>query len=99
MPTEIANQFQGQSESVTAAPPQGQPTNLQSLAGNSYIYNTLRVINNSASRGCGSGDWNCMTNLCKADLGSDGWRGWSGCDNFSGGYICFFECSQVKKTF
>ena len=96
MPPEIANQFQGQSRATANAPSQG---NQEKATGGSYIYNTLRVIHQSASRGCSSGDWSCMTNLCKADLGPDAWRGWSGCDNHDEGYICFFECSQVRKKF
>src|SRR5689334_16951736 len=99
MPPEIANQFQGQSHATANAPSQGPLTNQEKTTGGSYIYSTLRVIRQSASRGCGSGDWSCMTNLCKADLGPDAWRGWSGCDNQGDGYICFFECSQVRKTF
>jgi hypothetical protein len=40
-----------------------------------YLYTTLRVVNASGTRGCGYADWNCMTNLCKTDLGSAAWRG------------------------
>jgi len=64
-----------------------------------YIYDSLRVITKAGSRGCGSGEWNCMTNLCKGDLGASAWRGWAGCRNKSDGdYICLFECSTVKDT-
>jgi hypothetical protein len=65
-----------------------------------YFYNTLRVITNSSPRGCGVSNWNCMTNLCKADLNDQSaWRGWAGCWQKGGTYICYFECSQFKQFF
>jgi vibriolysin len=66
---------------------------------NQYFYNSLRVIADGASRGCSSGNWNCMTNLCKVDLGANAWRGWAGCWQKSGKFICYFECSRVAKFF
>lgn len=65
-----------------------------------YLYTTLRVISSSASRGCGSSDWNCMTRLCKADLrDTNAWRGWAGCWKDGSKYICNFECGQVRSLF
>ena len=64
-----------------------------------FLYTTLRVINNGNPRGCGYSDWNCMTNLCKADLSSVGWRGWSGCQSSGGAWLCLFECGQVRPLF
>lgn len=64
-----------------------------------YLYTSLRIISSSASRGCGVNDWNCMTNLCKADLGQSAWRGWAGCWKSGSGYTCNFECGQVKDMF
>ena len=65
---------------------------------NRYQYTTLRVVNSGAPRGCGYSDWNCMTNLCKADLGSTAWRGWAGCWSSDGNWICYFDCEQVKDA-
>jgi Zn-dependent metalloprotease len=68
--------------------------------GNRYIYTTLRVISSSASRGCSSSDWSCMTRICKADLrDQSAWRGWAGCWKEGSSYTCNFECGQVRKLF
>jgi hypothetical protein len=75
------------------------PAEAFALAGDQYIYNSLRVITKNAPRGCNSADWQCMTNLCKADLGQSAWRGWAGCDSDNNDFICFFECSQTRKVF
>jgi Zn-dependent metalloprotease len=64
-----------------------------------YLYTSLRVINNGSPRGCGYGNWNCMAQLCKTDLGAAAWRGWAGCWQKSGKYICYFECGKVAKFF
>lgn len=64
---------------------------------NRYLYSTLRVISGSAPRGCGASDWACMTALCKADLGSDAWRGWAGCWRDGSSYQCYFECGRVTE--
>lgn len=65
-----------------------------------YLYTTLRIISSSASRGCGVYNWNCMTNLCKADLNSQSaWRGWAGCWKEGSSYTCNFECGQIRKMF
>ncbi len=64
-----------------------------------YLYTTLRIVSSSASRGCGVNDWNCMTKLCKADLGQSAWRGWAGCWRSNSNYTCNFECGQVKDMF
>jgi hypothetical protein len=64
-----------------------------------YTYTTLRVTNRGNTRGCGYADWSCMTNLCKKDLGSLAWRGWSGCHKSGSSWLCVFECGQVRQTF
>ncbi len=66
---------------------------------NRYIYTTLRVITNGANRGCGYSDWNCMTQLCKKDLGTTAWRGWAGCYRDGSNFQCYFECGQTKTLF
>jgi hypothetical protein len=84
----------GQVATAPASP--GPP---QAAGPTHYINDTLRVINDGAPRGCGYSDWNCMTNLCKADLGSPAWRGWAGCYRSGGTWICFFECGRVADAF
>ena len=65
-----------------------------------YLYTTLRVISSSATRGCGYGDWNCMTRLCNSDLqNNNAWRGWGGCYRDGSNFQCFFECGQIKQFF
>jgi vibriolysin len=70
--------------------PLGQPAG--------YIYDTLRVIANGNPRGCNVNDYNCMTNICKGDLGASAWRGWGGCYAKGSVFLCNFECSIVKQT-
>jgi hypothetical protein len=82
---------------VATAPP--SPSLPQPAGPTHYINDTLRVINDGAPRGCGYSDWNCMTNLCKADLGSAAWRGWAGCYRSGGVWICYFECGRVADVF
>lgn len=69
------------------------------VAGSNYLYTSLRVINNGASRGCASGNWACMSNLCKADLGPTAWRGWAGCWKEGSNFICYFECGRSLSAF
>jgi hypothetical protein len=87
----------GEGGATTIAPPTAVPdidamSADASAVGSNYIYNTLRAISNGGTRGCSSGDWNCMTNLCKADLGSNSWKE-------GGNFICYFECSAVRAAF
>jgi hypothetical protein len=71
-----------------------------SVAGTRYLYTTLRVTNTGAKRGCGVSDWNCMTNLCRADLADQSaWRGWAGCWRDGDTFICYFECGQIRSAF
>jgi hypothetical protein len=81
---------------MDTAPGAGPP---QAAGPSRYQYTTLRVVNTSAPRGCGYADWNCMTNLCRSDLGSTAWRGWAGCWRSDGNWICYFDCEQVKDVF
>lgn len=82
------------------AAPDSPPDEVFTLLGDRYIHNTLRVITSSAPRGCSIADWNCMKNICKADLGPTAWRGWAGCDpNANNEFICYFECSQMRRVF
>ena len=99
MPREVEVQIRATAGLATVSAEPEQSPDLSALTGNSYIYDTLRVITKNASRGCNSGDWNCMANLCKQDLGQTAWRGWGGCDPHNNDYICYFECSVVKSTF
>lgn len=64
-----------------------------------YLYTTLRIISSAAPRGCGNNDWSCMTRLCKSDLGSSAWRGWSGCYRDGDNFQCLYECGQVRRFF
>ena len=61
-----------------------------------YLYTSLRVISSSAPRGCRVNDWNCMTRLCKRDLGAEAWRAWAGCWNRGARFTCNFECGLVR---
>ena len=70
----------------------------QDVVGHRYIYTTLRVTTDGAPRGCGYADWNCMANLCKAELGSASWRGWAGCFRRDA-WLCLFECGQICPLF
>lgn len=90
----LGNLPQGAMES---SPGGGAPP--QAAGPNRYLHTTLRVVNASAPRGCGYADWNCMTNLCRADLGSASWRGWAGCHRSNGSWICYFECGLVEQVF
>ena len=106
MPSEISDLFadaQQQGGTVTIAPSEENPAGTMeanTAATPRYLYTTLRVVTSGASRGCASGDWNCMTNLCKADLQSQSaWRGWAGCWKKGNDYICYFECGQTRNAF
>lgn len=106
MPPEISDLFADAKEqggTVTIAPSEEMPAGAAEATATAvprYLYTTLRVITNGASRGCASGNWNCMTNLCKADLQSQSaWRGWAGCWKKNNSYICYFECGQVRNAF
>lgn len=106
MPPEISALFadaQEQGGTVTIAPSEEMPEGSMEAGASAaprYLYTTLRVVTNGASRGCASGDWNCMTNLCKADLQSQSaWRGWAGCWKKGNDYICYFECGQTRNAF
>ena len=90
-----------QSAVTTYAPAMATPTVRARAAENAkpqYILNTLRLINQGEPRGCSASNWDCMTNLCKADLGTTAWRGWAGCWTQESAYICYFECSIWKDT-
>ncbi len=106
VPQEVANMFGGNmgEGTVTFAPPEQREINITPaeaapLAGDRYFYTSLRVITSASSRGCGVSNWNCMTNLCKADLGQSAWRGWAGCWRDNSKYICYFECGQTRTAF
>lgn len=108
MPPEIAKLFAdagAQGGEYTVAPSE-QPPNAgiaedgDTLAGSRYLYSTLRVTTSGSNRGCGVSDWNCMTNLCKADLADQSaWRGWAGCWRDGNNFICYFECGQARNAF
>lgn len=113
MPEEISSLFADALEAgteVSFAAPEGQPgadgaistTNNEAATATAkrYIYTTLRVVSNGNSRGCSSGNWNCMTRLCKADLRTQSaWRGWTGCWKKGSKYLCYFECGQTRNAF
>jgi hypothetical protein len=108
MPPEVESLFADAATkggTVTFAPSE-QPASVgmsgagASVAGTRYLYSTLRVTNSGANRGCAVSDWNCMTNLCKADLADQSaWRGWAGCWRDGGTFICYFECGQIRNAF
>lgn len=106
MPPEIAQLFDDAEASGAAvsvatseAPADLEPASPGAMVGSRYLYTTLRVINNSAPRGCGYADWNCMTRLCRSDLrDSAAWRGWAGCWRRNA-WICYFECGQRRDAF
>jgi hypothetical protein len=106
MPPEIAEMFAdaaGEGATVTVAESE-QPQDPGAavgadLVGSRYLYTTLRVTTSGANRGCGVSDWNCMTRLCKADLGQSAWRGWAGCWRDGNNFICYFECGQSRTAF
>jgi hypothetical protein len=64
-----------------------------------YLYTTLRVVSSGGPRGCSYGNWDCMTSLCRADIGASAWRGWAGCQKIGSSWLCLFECGQVRKYF
>lgn len=106
MPAEVAAMFdeaKNAGAEISIAPSE-EPLDAElsaatNAAGSRYLYTTLRVINNGSSRGCGYANWNCMTNLCKSDLGdSSAWRGWAGCWRHDA-WICYFECGQRRNAF
>ena len=106
MPAEISDLFadaEEQGGTVIIAPSEEMPAgamDANTAATPRYLYTTLRVVTSGSSRGCASGNWNCMTNLCKADLRSQSaWRGWAGCWKKGNNYICYFECGQVRNAF
>jgi hypothetical protein len=102
VPPEIAAMLGGMDGGTTAiaAPASEEPAAPgASAAGSNYLYSTLRVVNNGNPRGCGYADWNCLSNLCRADLGSTAWRGWAGCWRDGNNYICYFECGQSRAAF
>ncbi len=81
--------------SASEAPEVGPET----LAGDQYIYTTLRVITAGDNRGCGASDWSCMSRLCAQDLGQGAWRGWVGCNPDGNDFICYFECARLRDLF
>lgn len=81
---------------IELAKPSG--TNRPKPKGNRYIQTSLRVITNSAPRGCNVSDWSCMARLCKADLrDQSAWRGWAGCWKSGSKFQCNFECGKVTS--
>ena len=95
-PTKVPN-FATASDSVAAEIPPALPP---SAVASRYIYNSLRVVSDSNPRGCAYGGWDCMAQLCKADLkDQSAWRGWGGCWRDGNAYICYFECSQNRFAF
>jgi hypothetical protein len=106
LPPEIAQMLGEAAASggeVTVAPaeePPGAAAAIPGLAGNRYLYTTLRVITSGNPRGCGHADWACMANLCKTDLqDTSAWRGWAGCWREDSNYICYFDCDQAREAF
>ncbi len=64
---------------------------------NRYLQTSLKVITNGAPRGCKSGEWACMTRLCKADMrDASAWRGWAGCWKSGSKFQCYFECGKIS---
>ncbi|MEW7009284.1 hypothetical protein [Lentilitoribacter sp. EG35] len=114
MPEAISSLFadaEAAGNEVSFAEPEGQQpgadghmsaadSEAATAAAKRYIYTTLRVISNGNTRGCSSGNWNCMTRLCKADLRTQSaWRGWAGCWKKGSKFICYFECGQTRNAF
>ncbi len=105
MPAEIAemlNEMKSDGVDVDVVtsdePHDAEVASVGATAGTRYLYTTLRVVSKSANRGCGYANWNCMTNLCKKDLGTTAWRGWAGCWK-KDSWICYFECGQRRDAF
>jgi Zn-dependent metalloprotease len=67
------------------------------VPGGSYAFNTLRVITDSSPRGCSLSNWQCMTNLCKADIGTNASRNWAGCWQNGAKWQCYFECTGPRQ--
>ncbi len=106
MPPEIAEmlgQTGGSAGSTDVAaseePQEADAPEAGAVAGDRYLFTTLRVISKSSARGCGYANWNCMTRLCKRDLNDTAaWRGWAGCWK-GDSWICYFECGQRRSAF
>jgi hypothetical protein len=64
-----------------------------------YHYNTMRIITKDSVPACARGDWDCMTNLCKTELGPLAGRNNAGCWSVEGGnFMCIFECTIWRPT-
>ncbi len=89
----------GAPAATTASTPGEKPAVRPAAAGKPfYIYDTLRVINDTNPKGCSSGNWTCMANLCKTEVGAASWRGDAGCWSQGAKFICYFECGIWREV-
>ena len=69
-----------------------KPTEPSALGKGQYLLSLHRVIGHDNPQGCTNGGWDCMTNLCKAELGPASGRSDAGCWSQGYQWQCTFAC-------
>jgi hypothetical protein len=69
-----------------------KPTAPSELGKGQYLLTIPHVIGHDNPRGCTNAGWDCMTNLCKAELGPASGRSDAGCWSQGDLWQCTFAC-------
>jgi hypothetical protein len=69
-----------------------KPTAAAALGKGQYLLTIYHVIGHDNPQGCTNAAWDCMTNLCKAELGPASGRSDAGCWSQGDLWQCTFSC-------
>ena len=58
-----------------------------------YVLTVYHVIGQDNPHGCTNAAWDCMTNLCKTELGPASGRSEAGCSSQGSQWQCTFTCT------
>jgi hypothetical protein len=69
-----------------------KPTGPSALGKGQYLLSLYHVIGQDNPQGCTNAGWDCMTNLCRTELGPASGRSEAGCWSQGEGWQCTFTC-------
>ena len=69
-----------------------KPTAPAEFGKGQYLLTLYHVIGQDSPQGCSNAGWDCMTNLCKSELGPASGRSDAGCWSQGDSWQCTFSC-------
>jgi hypothetical protein len=69
-----------------------KPTAPAEFGKGQYLLTLYHVIGQGSPQGCSNAGWDCMTNLCKSELGPTSGRSDAGCWSQGDSWQCTFSC-------